>query len=136
MGAQYRDRNGFTSYYRYTSITKKQMSNRSGNMIITSKLDETGKVCSIWTKCDCVYFFDIEALFWCNGTASLVVSAWSFTHQQDVNNKMNNHILLTCYTIQLIHQIIKCSSCSLEDLPSILWLMMRIRHIHKFFWYN
>ena len=42
-----RDRNNFTSYYRYTSITKEQMSNRSGNMIITSKFDETGKVCSI-----------------------------------------------------------------------------------------
>ena len=32
------------------------MSNCSGNMMSTSEFDETGKVCSIWTKCDCIYF--------------------------------------------------------------------------------
>ena len=53
-----------------------------GNMMSTSEFDGTGKVCSIWTNCDCVYFFDIEPLFWCNGTASLVVGAWSKTHNK------------------------------------------------------
>ena len=32
-------------------------------------------------------FFDIEALFWCNGASTPVVVAWSRTRQQNVNKK-------------------------------------------------
>ena len=47
LSTKLRDRNDFTSYYRYTSITKEWMSNCPGNMIITSKFDESGVLCSI-----------------------------------------------------------------------------------------
>ena len=93
------------------------MPNSLVNMMSTSEFDETGKVCSIWTKCDCVYFFDIEALFWYNGAASLVVGAWSKTHNkiQKKNYKLSH--LFICYKLCLFHQILKFSSCSQENLP-------------------
>ena len=99
----------------------------------TSEFDETGKVCTIWTKCDCVYFFDIEALFWYNGAASLVVGAWSKTHNKIQQKYINYHILFICYKLCLFHQILKCSSCSQEDLTSIYWWEVKIRHKQYFF---
>ena len=38
------------------SLTKGSMLNFPGNMMITSEFDETGKVCSIWIKCDSLSF--------------------------------------------------------------------------------
>ena len=93
----------------------------------------------IWTKCDCVFFltlklcFDTMALL---ALASLVVGARSYMCQKNVNNKMNNHILFICYTIQQIHQILKFSSCFLDNLSSIIWFMTRICSIQYFSWYR
>ena len=76
-------------------------------MIITSEFDESGVLCGIWKKCVCVYFFDINVLFWCNGAASLVVGGWSKTHNKFNKKIYTYHILFICYTIQQIHQILK-----------------------------
>ena len=105
------------------------------NMMSSSEFDESGVLCSIWTKCDCVYFFDTKLCF----DVMALLAWWSAPEvfsSENVNNKMNNHILFICYTIQQIHQILKCSSCFLNNLPSIHWFMTRICHIQYFSWYN
>ena len=116
-----------------SSLTNGWMPNSLVNMMSTSEFDETGKVCSEWTKCNCVFLLDIWSLFWCNGTASLVVGAWSKTHNKISTKKMNNHILFICYKHCLFYQILKCSLCSQEDLTSIYWWEVKIRHKQYFF---
>ena len=44
-----------------------------GNMMSTSEFDETGKVCSIWTNCDCVYFLTLKLCF----DAMALLAWWS-----------------------------------------------------------
>ena len=77
------------------------------NMMSSSEFDESGVLCSIWTKCVCVYFFDINVLFWCNGAASLVVGGWRKTDNKFNKKIYTYHILFICYIVEQIHQIMK-----------------------------
>ena len=61
-----RDLNVFTSFYRYTSITKKYLSNRPIIKLGSSEIDGMDEVCSILTKCNCVSYqkFVVKSPTW------------------------------------------------------------------------
>ena len=77
-----RHSNFFCSENMDLSLTKGLMSNRPGNMMITSEFDETDKVCSIWTKCDSLYFLLNIVMSFASGAdhqaSSAIVSKQSF----------------------------------------------------------
>ena len=60
------------------------MSNCSGNMMSTSEFDETGKVCSISTKCDCVSIFDTKVCF-----DAMALLAWWSAPEAKLTTKFN-----------------------------------------------
>ena len=118
-----------------TSWTHKSMANNLLIPLSTSELDRNSLSCSILHFNSSVYFFDMKLCF----DAMALLAWWSAPEvfsSENVNNKMNNHILFICYTIHLIHQFLKYSSCSLDNLPSIHWFMTKICLIQYFSWYN
>ena len=70
---------------KYLSLTHGSMANRLLNMIITSKFDETGTVCSIWTKCDCVKIFDINVCF----DTMALLAWWSATEAKLITEQFD-----------------------------------------------
>ena len=60
------------------------MSNCSGNMMSTSEFDETGKVCSIWTKCDCNKFLTQKVCF-----DTMALLAWWSAPEAKLTTKFN-----------------------------------------------
>ena len=76
------------------------------------------KVCSIFNLKIWSSFFDICCLFWCNGTARLVVGAWSQTRQQNVNNRKLKLKSPYATNFDFKCPILKFSSCSLDKTTS------------------
>ena len=64
-----------TVYDKSSPLTNKLMSNPLVNMMITSEFDKTGKVCSIWTKCDCSFFCRNFVMNFASGTYHQASSA-------------------------------------------------------------
>ena len=80
-----------------TSWTNKSMANNLLIHFCTSKLNCNSLSCSIWRFNSSVYFFWHEALFWCNGAASLVVGAWSFLIRKCQQQNEQSHF------VQMLH---------------------------------
>ena len=78
--------NEFSSYLTLSPWITIWMKFCPGNMIITSKFDETGTFCSIWTKCDSSLIFSLFVMSFASGAdhqaSSAIVSkqAWNEFH--------------------------------------------------------
>ena len=106
------------------------MANCSENMMSTSEFDESVVLCSIWTKCDCSFccwHFLMRKL----QAPTTRLAAPLHQNKASCQKNIHNHILFICYTIHLIHQFLKCSSCSLDKTSSkllftvIMWGKMK-----------
>ena len=60
------------------------MANCPENMMSTSEFDESVNLCSISTKCDCVYFFDMKLCF-----DAMALLAWWLAPEVKLRNKMS-----------------------------------------------
>ena len=67
--------NEFSSYLTLSPWIMNWMKFCPGNMIITSKFDETGTVCSIWTKCDSSLIFSLFVMSFASGADHQASSA-------------------------------------------------------------
>ena len=105
------------------------------NMMSSSEFDESGVLCSIWTKCDCSFccwHFLMRKL----QAPTTRLAAPLHQNKASCQKNIHNHILFICYTIHLIHQFLKCSSCSLDKTSSKLLFTVIMCGKMKIRWYN
>ena len=127
--------NEFSSYLTLSPWITIWMKFCPRNNLSTSEIDESFVFCSIWTKCDCSF------CCWHFLTRKLQAPTTRLAaplHQNKASCQKNihNHILFICYTTHLIHQFLKCSSCSLDKTSSKLLFTVIMCGKMKIRWYN